>query len=582
MTEYGGAFRKWLADVTTQSVLEFGSREFIVVQIVVNGMDDSVGFEDHLVPHYHNRHYSPETLKISEPWYKLGCSTTTICFEELHKIATFVTSLNKYLWVVEDWLTSPQTTLDMKSDTGFRFVSQTYFDRSRPTTKSITTHEIADLTTIGELLGIILLQDILSDLRLKSFISSHHYVLGVKHELDMEQYSNFLQSVYFEIIPVEVRTFSFLSCDGVSRFSSHIDALTVPFDTSVWICILVSYLVIVGLLFFLTSSRDGFFILFGICLEISVEAKYETKNFDGKFRKMYIINFILMVWTLMCGTLVPNYWYKTSFTMDMIVPSEYRSQWNEIKDIIDFNFSMPMETIIDNFYIQRLSDAQLDDKFHSKIRTMLSIRKSYNGDSSRLKMFSKLAKMFLYKESDIREIGKEKITRLKFSNYSQLVQNNFTTCEKLAYIDTTDNTVALLDYLRRNVHDKNYVRRDDEFFKSTLGWTMPPMRNSYVCNRLKILVSSGIYSYWDGWYKWKVRLRHVGNVSDVIKPNLEASLNFSSKLVTGFYVGGTCVIFCLAVFCGEILCRLYTFVEMRLRDGVNLGNFRVQYVPRRY
>ncbi|OXA42297.1 7-cyano-7-deazaguanine synthase [Folsomia candida] len=139
-------------------------------------------------------------------------------------------------------------------------------------------------------------------------------------------------------------SFSFVSCYKVKSDTFILSGLTTPFDTYSWISILFSVSITALILTLLprTCRSERFYAMIGVLLENSVAC--ENKLFQERFpamSKVFGVRILLGVWILTSGTFLTN-WYKTSFTMDMIVPALYTPPWETWLDIQGMEALLPL------------------------------------------------------------------------------------------------------------------------------------------------------------------------------------------------------------------------------------------------
>ncbi|OXA41287.1 hypothetical protein Fcan01_24155 [Folsomia candida] len=149
-----------------------------------------------------------------------------------------------------------------------------------------------------------------------------------------------------------------------------------------------------------------------------------------------------------------------------------------------------------------------------------------------------------------------------FCGYRNIWANNgitktLSTCGKVALVDTKENIVRITRFLNDNPGKIRYVKGDgDSFFASIHGWTMPPVRENYAEKRLKVMITSGIFSHWEFLYKlWKPK-KLLDDYANWTHPRNTAlsQLDFNSKITKTFYMCGLCLIISTAELIGE--CQL--------------------------
>ncbi|OXA49197.1 hypothetical protein Fcan01_15499 [Folsomia candida] len=102
---------------------------------------------------------------------------------------------------------------------------------------------------------------------------------------------------------------------------------------------------------------------------------------------------------------------------------------------------------------------------------------------------------------------------------------NISKChDKLVYMDTTEHILELLDYLNDNRDGIVFMKgSDDEFLLTYFGIQIDPyQRNNYVLDRLKVLISSGIYNWWEAWFRKNKKRKLFPHYANWTGPNFDA------------------------------------------------------------
>lgn len=149
-------------------------------------------------------------------------------------------------------------------------------------------------------------------------------------------------------------------------------------------------------------------------------------------------------------------------------------------------------------------------------------------------------------------------------NETDRLQTTLSTCKKIAYLDTTENIFSLLPFVNDNNGNVQYLTGVEPLFTVYRGWMLFTTRRNYAEKRIKIMQSSGIYAHWHDWFHLNkppnVIFNHYANWThprfDVIP-----QLTYNSKVLTGFYISGICLVGCLICLMYELL---YVWVEQTL------------------
>ncbi|OXA58689.1 hypothetical protein Fcan01_06475 [Folsomia candida] len=561
-TSLADEFQTWLTKSTMHKVGLFGVREFFVVHVRLDLHTgfvyiDREGENGQLFLHYHNRHYCSVTILISKPWYTIPCHSDEISTcdnTKLDSITQFVANLNRYFWDFESWIISLNNDKILNLQNKYTFL--------RPVDSY---DDIVTFITFDEFLGFWLLHDILPQLNMTDPGQQlgRNYILGQKHELKFNPEAN--------IILEGVELFSWLSCHGVNMDNSTpLSELVSPFDWRTWILLWIILFVGISLLSVVIPIQGGassdkisttcqlsWFISIGILLECSVFGVY-LKSFVNRRSTCGIMSayIILAFLAILFGTVLTN-WYKSSFTMEMIVPPRFTAPWRSVADLAGFTVIVPMEAILNSFEL-KLTDDSIHPMFYSMIQSKLKKRMEYVGTSRVLKEYRDFAWTLYYggnkSTTSTNQFGQEFVKPVKYSETIQFV-NNLSTCDRVAYMDLKENVINLLPFLNDNRKQVTFLKGDDGFFTSFLGWKEYPVRNSYVWKRLKVMMSSGIYAHWKRWFgliKPVSIFPHWVNWTYPIV-SMEARLDLSSKISTGFCAFGIGVLVSTLAMWGEAL-----------------------------
>ncbi|OXA49369.1 hypothetical protein Fcan01_15502 [Folsomia candida] len=549
-----------------------GSREVILVDATnLTGEDTQLHMSYHNMYHVEKPPVGLETRSVD--WYTIDCFPPSDCFYQLGVVGKNVSKLNKYFW---DSKTRFST--DIAS---IRYLTGN-FDHSRNYIRGV-----ANLTNLIGFQAFWILQDVLV-YDFTSVIPRYH-VPRIKR-LGTWSFKGFSFLLY------DVQKYSFVSCYKTrSKFDVGY-ALISPFDVASWTYAL-TFLIIMVLVLTVIHNKpvsDDVLLMVGISLENSV--LLSRKIYEATFRcdKHYLIGLytIVAIWIIFVGTILTN-WYKTWFTMEMIIPTIYHSPWTSVMDVEGVHILMPFFLLdaqgrdmppksdylrYQNFYYEiflQCGDIERQFTEYKRLAGYRKIAKSlfellghhlgqrYNSKLRKEGILPALAsnKNLPYNKSVLQDFPIQPVEYNRGDSYG--VVKTLSSCGKVALMETKENIIKMTKYLQcskcfLNDNDKRirFVSGDgDSFFSSFPGWTILSVRDSYVEKRLKVMISSGIWSHWEFLYKlWKPeKLRdHFANWTN---PRVErvSKLDFSSKVITGFYVWGICLIMCVLILSAEVL-----------------------------
>ncbi|OXA42519.1 hypothetical protein Fcan01_22890 [Folsomia candida] len=273
-------------------------------------------------------------------------------------------------------------------------------------------------------------------------------------------------------------SFSFVSCYKVKSDMFILSGLATPFDATSWISILFMVTVMALILTLLrrSSRSDGIYVM--ICLVLENSIPWNIKLFEERFppkSRVFGVRVLLGVWILTSGSCLTN-WYKTSFTMDMIVPALYAPPWETWLDIEGMEALLPFNM----FEFSELEPSppylffgqRMYDKFHKSIRfkEIAKIMENMMLDPTYTQMLpidngsveafgTRLEKMVR-----IHLIAHSPVKPIEYSETARLVEE-LSTCGKIAFIDTTGNVASLLPFLNDNPDNIKYLSGIEPFLK---------------------------------------------------------------------------------------------------------------------
>ncbi|OXA53382.1 hypothetical protein Fcan01_11791 [Folsomia candida] len=480
--------------------------------------------------HCYNRYYSKFSVKISPPWTTINCKTSrsTHCFDLLTIFTDDISHLNKYFWEFDDWLNLTSSTSDSHSS-AVGFVENKYF--TQPLDTNFDSRELARDTTFGEFIGFWLFADILPHLLNRN--------LDKIHFLKSKSEFRYIPGSYHSLLPIKSKSWNVISCYRVGSHTSTLSQLFTPFEKPVWTLILPTVVITFILLTVpRTNFSAAFLFVVGILLENSVVSwKTNFRTLTG----FYIFLF---------GTILTNF-YKTSFTKEMILPVEQTAPWKTILDTINFTFYVPYETIIPERDINAMETfGLLDYLFYSEISIKLASCATYLAEGRLTTLQTRYSDFFrqlletikVQIIKDVRTLISPNLKPLSHQDAASFVEI-LSSCNKTGYLDTAENVIKLQEFLNDALAHKIYKKGEDGFMQSTYGWENVPVQNSYVWKRLKAMISSGIYNYWDNYFKRlkpEKSFQHYANLTN-LKDDQNTGMQSKSKILTGFSMYGVCV-----------------------------------------
>ncbi|OXA43017.1 Trypsin V-B [Folsomia candida] len=201
------------------------------------------------------------------------------------------------------------------------------------------------------------------------------------------------------------------------------------------------------------------------------------------------VRLLLWVWILMSGTVLTN-WYKTSFTLEMIVPVMYASPLETWLDIPDMEALLPLNMfqVLDSesFGAYSLFHLRMHEKFTTSTRYRAIAEQLSNikvDPSDRRKPINEesfVKEEFMTRWERILKTHLLRYSPLKPIQYSETVRlvEKLSTCGKIEFLDTTENIASLLPFLNDNQDKIKYLSGIEPFFKVARGWKIYPVRNA--------------------------------------------------------------------------------------------------------
>ncbi|OXA46078.1 hypothetical protein Fcan01_19157 [Folsomia candida] len=524
---------------------------------------------------YHNIYHIKAPvggLEKSREWYHIA-GLPSECFNRISSVSKNISNLNKYFWGM-------QQTFSRKV-TDIRYIFK-LFDVPRI---SNSLHRIAKITSFDGFLAFWILQDVLTYKVNTVFL--RHRIPPIAR---LTEYMG--QQERFTFFNYDIQSFSFVSCYQIKSNSTTIfSGITSPFDSLSWTAIGISFIIVV-LILTVTRGKfvsDGFFFIIAISLESSVPSSGAASLSKQKCSGSY---FIIILWTFLVGTISSN-WYKTAFTMEMIVPTMYTSPWKSVVDVEGSKILIPFILIDEyehvmpppadfyrykNFYLtilmkcERMVAQRAEYKRLKKTAVnLISLLLPYFGmdadfrtvkNSTFTPYLSSPIEVPPYNKSALYDYPIQPIEYDEKDSYG--ITKTLSTCGKVALVDAKENIARITRFLNDNQEKIVYVKGDgDSFFASIRGWTMPPVRENYAEKRLKVMVTSGIFAHWEFLYKlWKPK-KLLGDYANWTHPRYTAvsQLDFNSKITKIFYMCGLFLIICTFVLIGESV--RYRYMQIR-------------------
>ncbi|OXA47179.1 hypothetical protein Fcan01_18008 [Folsomia candida] len=542
---------------------EFVLSRLSLKEVIIVDITHFVGNGQKLDMNYYNIYYtmSPSVgIDYSEPWYQIDCLPSD-CFKQLTEIGKNVSRLNKYSWYTYSSFDGRNTrnVRDLFGHTDIGSIQLSTHDEYR---------RLANLTSFHGFLSFWILQDVV-DHNFTNYTPLHYFTPIRRLSPDNHRGINFI--IY------DLHSYSYVSCYKVSSNSGILNTLTSPFDRASWTLLGICCITVVAILTSVVSNcsnsvfSDSIFLVAGLTMESSVLLSrriFEARFFGNKHESIGLYT-IVGLWMILVGTILTN-WYKSCFTIEMIVPRIYESPWTSVTDVEGIRILMPFSLqdqydsqmvdrakyfLYKNFYIRlyfRCLEKSQENVAHKRlIAHAITARKLYDMLLPHFEISKKGERGIFaplvgnpppYNQSALQDYPIHPVKYDKGDTFE--IIKSLSTCGKVALMDSKENIATITNFLNDNQKKITYVKGDDDLFNEIRGWTIFPARYSYVEERLKLMISSGIFAHWEFIYNlWRPKklLNYYANWSH---PKLEAvsRLDFDSKITPGFYIYGICLI----------------------------------------
>ncbi|OXA49898.1 hypothetical protein Fcan01_15890 [Folsomia candida] len=357
-----------------------------------------------------------------------------------------------------------------------------------------------------------------------------------------------------QIIMLSKRSCSFISCYGIQHEMSY-ELFVKPFQKTTWIALGFSIFAFAGMIRFskwhnvkdeisAPSNLDIILISLSILLEISLPSRVISEVIPGKLSPIF--------WLWVISSVAITGMYKDCFTADIIQPYTRTPSWSNVYDLegLGFRFLLPLKRFQE--FDQLFSNGiPVDSILATEFAAELSKAASYKGKSKRQLGYRRVAKHLM--EGNNGSIWQGLHYKWPFDLYTNLSRCS----QKFAYVDYTENIVDILPFLNDNDDGIVFLKgADDGFLATHFGFRVDSThRKNFVYGRLKGLISSGIYHWWEKWFK-KTRPKKIfpyyANWTKPVLSELDRR-DFRTKFVTICQIWGYCCIACSFVYIFEIV-----------------------------
>ncbi|OXA54048.1 hypothetical protein Fcan01_10672 [Folsomia candida] len=532
-----------------EDIISLGSRELYFVQPCLN--ETNVQF-------YHlNRYHHPNATLYTQifpkfqKFTKIMCNLTfkIECFQSIENITDKIAlAFNKFSWIYINWLDLTHFSYNFSQE--FVNMQEKYFRHGQ----ILNWIKVANQS---ESLDDFVAYTIFSETLFNMTIPSEIIFKNVYLFFGRRRYGNVVNS--HQVVITGSRSYNFLSCYGINKENSY-KVFTDPFDVYIWVFILTTVLILTMISAMTMSNRDQqsnidvFIITVAVMLEIS---------FPSTIKKVISSKIKYLFWLWVCCCVILTSVYKDGFTTEVMLPYKRTPSWKYIYDLEEqgFQFFLPLKPDVKQFYDSYSSGRLLYKFIAFEFSDETTTAASYTENLPRLLGYKKFAESLLgptWRENLYD--GKNTTQNWKVLHYKwpSHVYPNLSRCdEKLAYVDEKGNIKDIIPYLNDNKDGRVFMSgTDDDFFLTQYAIKIDPIpRGNFVLNRVKYLMVSGIYDWWEGWFKRTRPKKLFPYYANWTGPNVGAleKLDFGSKFLTTLRIWGVCCAICGVVWVMEFV-----------------------------
>ncbi|OXA61711.1 hypothetical protein Fcan01_01352 [Folsomia candida] len=489
-------------------------------------------------------------------WITINClkSQETQCFERLVHNTKIYSKLNMYFWRYGPF------TVSKGSDSAvpdFRGNHSKLFANSYPA----DFHNLAkDVNQFDEFIGYVLFEKSLYGFNTSVEIDQKKERFYVFNKIQPLSFSTYIG----DVIIVKKISKSFLSCYG-SATVTFLEQYATPLDYISWISCLTVFGMITTILWVFHPGyeriHEKYFIVITLLaplLDTYVpDYKFSSKTdpqkcvHDDRGRITYsVLKCLALAWLLF--TIVLTTGYKSAFTSSILVPLKSSASWKQIYDV---NWSKIYSLIAESVEtLTAYNNGSGLGLFYYYF--LLERTQGYAGQLKKLSQFQKLVET-LWQDLIVimgmdkpNEHNEDPIFKPLSYRFPAHLLGNLSVCnEKVAYLDDSDNIREILKFMNNNNGNREYFKGGDDFLDEDFGFETAEFfdQSNFVVKQMKILLSSGIYRYWENWYErnkpnklFSSYYNLSTNSSAPKSTNGSKRLPLSGKITTIFY---TCMIF---------------------------------------
>ncbi|CAL8146135.1 unnamed protein product [Orchesella dallaii] len=332
-------------------------------------------------------------------------------------------------------------------------------------------------------------------------------------------------------VPMESRSFNFISCDGKKSQIIHPFAYLEPFEARVWLALIIAILATFLLVHscnylenFNTKISSWTIVLYVVAIMLNTSFKINTTQ------KYLTLGGVLAVW-LLTSIIISNAYKGDNFSKTTV--PLWGSQMETLDEMRDFTI-FTTNTCSDN-YISLFGCTNISGDAAAWFLTVFGLNAvKLFGEQNYDKYVTNISELLGPKDvisfSD-KQLG-QMLLKIKpvFINSVDGIINYIGQCQKTAFIEENRDIQMIITKYHKRCNEHLYVGKEKLFMKTTV-WNIQENGGYYMKRRMRYLESSGIHQFWKELMDYTAEL--VQNVPCPKKGDLRLSL--TSNIILIFY-----------------------------------------------
>ncbi|OXA53879.1 hypothetical protein Fcan01_11253 [Folsomia candida] len=360
------------------------------------------------------------------------------------------------------------------------------------------------------------------------------------------------------LIIIRKNEHNFLTCHGTRSMIKYALYLT-PFDAWIWTISLVT-LITSSLVIYLLQCDDQNDTVTSLVIQL-LAIFLEQSSEPGTFLRTGISKkIIFMLWCIVCIVLGTG--HRAIFTTDMITPPEITLPYAQFRDLYEHNFTFAGAVSPDG-EAHWIKHGEILDFVQSDVIVEFEFLKK-----SGIQELVNLSRRILSKSG-----RNNRYTYFRAVSFTDPVhfKNLLARCDgRIAYIDLRERIDRILPYLNEAMSkvgsEVKFGKGGAALWTSYTGWTwLRGAREGQsrlaegLRDRLQILISAGIYSFWENLFDRFKGRELFDRFDDVVqkKSSREVGLTMGANVQSAFILWAVCSGFSGLVWIWEIVGFLF-------------------------